>query len=76
VFFDAAEREEYVHYLQHSQNRILVRMLINPSLILTLLILPKVKHFSNLKAGGIINWGKLSELWVLIPYLVCFNPIQ
>ena len=41
--------KDYVHYLQHSQNKILVRILPNSTLILDLFMLPEVRNFSNLK---------------------------
>ena len=43
------EKRGFVHYLQHSQNKILVRILPNSTLILDLFMLPEVRNFSNLK---------------------------
>jgi hypothetical protein len=50
-----------VHYLQHSQNKILVSVRTSFSLILSPFLIPEVKDFNNIKRCDILNSDKLSE---------------
>ena len=59
----------YVHKPSLSQNKILVRILINSSSILILFIFPEFKDFSKLKTAIFSIPEIRVELCCLIPYL-------
>ncbi len=59
----------FVHDKLLSQNRILIRILPNSSLILIIFTLPEAKDFSKLKPVISSIRGRLSKPVIMIPYL-------
>jgi len=69
----ASKCQDFVHNLQHSQNKILPCIRNNSSLILPLLISPEVKHIIKFKNLWYLQAGEFGNPEKIIPYVIS-NP--